>query len=218
LHSRYVSLTAAHRAIFSPFRRLKPQDTKMTDIIRDIVARASAAAFGGRLIQNNLRSMILEAMVAKALGSSWCWCSADWAPFDFEGPNGVRLEVKQSAAEQTWPTPKPSKAVYDIAARTGYYDGGSKWTASPGRNADLYIFARNETVGELANHCDPAQWRFYVVPTCDLPNTKTIGIAAIRTAPVTFDQLEQRVLLHAKRLPGTPRRTTAAGSDTSAAA
>src|SRR4051812_8456416 len=81
----------------------------------EIVAMASAAAFGTRLIQNNLRSVIVEAMVAKALGSAWRWASSDWAPYDFEGPNGVRLEVKQSAAQQTWSTPtsKPSKPLYD---------------------------------------------------------------------------------------------------------
>ena len=107
--------------------------------IDDIVEMASAAAFGRRLIQNNLRSIVVEAIVAKALGPAWRWCSADWAPYDFEGPGGLRLEVKQSAAQQTWSTStsKPSKPVYDIAAR-------------------------NEFVGEQADHRDPAQWCFYV--------------------------------------------------------
>jgi hypothetical protein len=164
----------------------------------EIVAMASAAAFGRRLIQNNLRSIIVEAMVAKALGSAWRWSSADWAPYDFEGPNGIQLEVKQSAAQQTWSTPtsKPSKPLYDIAARKGFFvqgPDGSVWTAKTGRNADVYVFARNDVVGEQADHRDPAQWRFYVVPACDLPTTKTIGIAAIRVAPVSFVQLEQEV-------------------------
>ncbi|MSP02849.1 MAG: hypothetical protein EXR07_17650 [Acetobacteraceae bacterium] len=133
-----------------------------TATMNEIVAMASAEAFGRRLIQNNLRSIIVEAMVAKALGSAWRWSSADWAPYDFEGPNGIRLEVKQSAAEQTWSTPtsKPSKPRYDIAERKGFFvqgPDGSAWTARTGRNADVYVFARNDIVGELADHCDPAQ-------------------------------------------------------------
>jgi hypothetical protein len=166
--------------------------------MNEIVAMASAAAFGRRLIQNNLRSVIVEAMVAKALGSAWRWSSADWAPYDFEGPKGIRLEVKQSAVQQTWSTPtsKPSKPLYDIAARKGFFlqgPDGTLWTARVGRNADVYIFAHNEVVGEMADHRDPAQWRFYVVSADDLPTTKTIGIAAIRAAPVSFVQLEQEV-------------------------
>jgi hypothetical protein len=136
----------------------------------EIVAMASAAAFSKRLIQNNLRSIIVEAVVAKALGSAWRWSSADWAPYDFEGPNGIRLEVKQSAAQQTWST--PIRPLYDIAARKGFFvqgPDGSAWTARAGRNADIYVFARNEVVGEQADHRDPAQWRFYVVPAHGRP-------------------------------------------------
>jgi hypothetical protein len=173
-------------------------DTTTSATMNEIVAMASAAAFGRRLIQNNLRSIIVEAMVAKALGSDWRWSSADWAPYDFEGPNGVRLEVKQSAAHQTWSTPtsKPSKPLYDVAPRKGFFVQGpddSAWTTKIGRNADVYIFARNDVVGEQADHRDPAQWRFYVVPAGDLPPTKTIGLAAIRVVPVRFLQLEQEV-------------------------
>jgi hypothetical protein len=166
--------------------------------VNEITAMAGDAAFGRRLIQNNLRSIVVEAMVAKALGSAWRWSSADWAPYDFEGPNGIRLEVKQSAAQQTWSTPasKPSKPLFDIAARKGFFaqgPAGSVWTARIGRNADIYVFARNDVVGDQADHRDPAQWRFYVVPAHDLPATKTVGIAVLRVVPVSFEQLEQEV-------------------------
>jgi hypothetical protein len=53
---------------------------------------------------------------------------------------GKRLEVKQSAARQTWAAPKrPRPPRYGIPERTGYYEDGVKWTALPQRGAGLRI-------------------------------------------------------------------------------
>lgn len=70
-----------------------------------IRARASEVAFGSTIIQNNLRALVVEAIVDYALKPSWRWCSQDWSGWDFEHESGVRLEVKQSAARQTWTAP-----------------------------------------------------------------------------------------------------------------
>ena len=61
------------------------------------------------------------------------------------------------------------------------------------RGFTMQHFARNEVVGEQADHRDTTQWRFHVVPARDLPATKTIGMTAIRVALVSFEQLEQEV-------------------------
>src|ERR1700709_941658 len=68
----------------------------------DIVEKASAAAFGQPLVANYLRSQIVEAMVAEALAPEWKWVSASWAGWDFQSEANDKLEVKQSAAKQTW--------------------------------------------------------------------------------------------------------------------
>jgi hypothetical protein len=144
-----------------------------------IRARASELAFGSPVIQNNLRALVVEVIVDEALGPGWRWCSGDWYGWDFVHQDGTRLEVKQSAARQTWAAPKsPMPPRFDIRQRAGFYDGAA-WYAQPGRHADIYVFACHSIVDDTADHRDPRQWSFYVVRTKSLPVGKTIGLAAV---------------------------------------
>jgi hypothetical protein len=142
----------------------------------DIAQIAAKAAFGSPLVMNTHRAVIVEAIVSTAL-PQWEWCSADWAAYDFRC-GSTRLEVKQTAAKQPWHSnsAKRSRPQWDVAARTGYYVG-SEWTAEPGRNADIYVLAMHSRFDDAADHRDPAQWTFFVVPAHDLPPAaKSIGI------------------------------------------
>jgi len=145
-----------------------------------VIAKVSQVAFGKPLVTNVLRGHLAEAIIALALEPEWNWCSADYAGWDFERSDGIRLEVKQSAAMQSWSTGKPSKAVFDVAARTGYWESGTEWIAKEGRPAHLYVFAHHGVYGNHADHRDPAQWEFYVVPTSALPDVKQISLSRIR--------------------------------------
>ena len=147
----------------------------------EIIASAIQATFGRPLVNNVLRSILSEAIVDAALGNEWEWCSGDWALCDFRHADGTRLEVKQSAARQNWhsETDKPSAALFDIAPRKLAWDG-KKWVPSTGRNAEIYVFAHHPIVGDKADHRDPAQWVFYVVPTTKLPETARISLAGVR--------------------------------------
>lgn len=58
-----------------------------------MIAKVCDAAFGKPLVTNVLRGQIVEAMVAIVLEPDWQWCGADYAPCDFERPDGWRLEV-----------------------------------------------------------------------------------------------------------------------------
>jgi hypothetical protein len=146
-----------------------------------IVQKASHSAFGKPLVTNILRAMLVEAIVDCALSPSWKWCSADYAGWDFEGHDGIRLEVKQSAARQSWTVfnGKPSKSSFDIAPRTGHWVGAD-WFPGAGRNAQIYIFAHHPVEDASADHRDPNQWVFYVVPTEGLPAQKTISLLAVQ--------------------------------------
>jgi len=148
--------------------------------IADVIAKVSQVAFGKPLVTNVLRGHVAEAIIALALEPEWNWCSADYAGWDFERADGFRLEVKQSAAMQSWSTGKPSKAVFDVAARTGYWESGTEWIGKAGRPAHLYVFAHHGVFGDHADHRDPAQWEFYVVPTSALPDVKQISLSRIR--------------------------------------
>ena len=159
--------------------------------IADVITKVSQVAFGKPLVTNVLRGHVAEAIIALALEPEWNWCSADYAGWDFERADGLRLEVKQSAAMQSWSTGKPSKAIFDIAARTGYWESGTEWIAKEGRPAHLYVFAHHGVYGDHADHRDPAQWEFYVVPTSALPDVKQISLSRIKliAAAVAIDDL-----------------------------
>ena len=147
----------------------------------DVRKIACEAAFGGTLVTNIFRGLLAEALVSACLGDSWTWRSEDWAPWDFDRLDGVRLEVKQSAALQTWnrDSGKLSACRFDIKPRKGCFFG-TDWHDHPGRHADIYIFAHHEVSDDSADHADPKQWRFFVVPERLLPMCETISLKQVR--------------------------------------
>ena len=161
--------------------------------VDEVVRKAAEVTFDSRLVTNVFRSVIVEAMVAAAL-PEWEWCSRDYASCDFRHPDSTRLEVKQSAARQTWFAGHASRASWDIRPRTGYW-GKKGWVARPGRYSHVYVLAHHPVVSRKADHRDPSQWRFHVIATSDLPITKSISEtgAASLVDPVTFEELASRV-------------------------
>ncbi|MBD8547781.1 hypothetical protein [Sphingomonas sp. CFBP 8760] len=149
--------------------------------VADVVARVSDAAFGRPLVTNVLRGHVVEAIVALALEPEWRWCAADYASWDFEHDAGVRLEVRQSALRQSWvqSSTSVSRPAFDIRARTGRTEAG-QWIAEPGRAANLYLFCYHDRTDDDADHRDPRQWSFFIVPAASLPDAGTIGLASLR--------------------------------------
>jgi hypothetical protein len=157
--------------------------------VDDIVRKATEVTFDKPLVTNVFRSVLVEAIVAAAL-PDWDWCSRDYASCDFRHRDSTRLEVKQSAARQTWFAGRATRASWDIRPRTGYW-GKNGWVARPGRYAHLYVLAHHPILNRKADHRDARQWRFYVVATSDLPKTNSIseaGAASLADA-VAFEDL-----------------------------
>ncbi|MCC2601607.1 hypothetical protein [Sphingopyxis yananensis] len=167
-----------------------------------MIAKVSQVAFGKPLVTNVLRGHVAEAIIALALEPEWSWCSADYAGWDFERPDGLRLEVKQSAAMQSWSTVKPSKPIFDVAMRTGHWQGGTEWIAQVGRPAHIYIFAHHGIYADHADHRDPWQWQFYVVATRDLPDVKQAALSTISrfSRPVPITDLADKVRATASQI------------------
>jgi len=163
-------------------RNARDRSARTNAVIQSVVAKL----LGNRLVVNHLRGSVVEAIVAQALSPDWHWCSEDWGGWDFERTDGLKLEVKQSAALQTWAgTGKPpSRASFDIAIRKGRYTGDAAWVDRVGRWADIYVFAHHALTDETADHRDPSQWTFYVTPTIALPTTSTIGLSAVQRLSV----------------------------------
>ncbi len=141
----------------------------------------SSRIFGGDIIQNNYRSEVVEEIISIALPKGWCHCAYDWASWDFEHQDGFHLEVKQSAAKQTWQAARKSSPRFDIAKRKGFWNG-SDWQESikEKRFANAYVFAWHSIIDESCNHFDVQQWEFFVVDERMLPDTKSIGLNVVR--------------------------------------
>jgi len=140
-------------------------------------------------MQNSLRGQWVEAMIAEILGDGWRHTGADWAAWDFERHDGLRLEVKQSAQHQSWGR-STGAPRFSIATAQGHYPDGKAYlpNASGARFAQIYIFAWHEGEDQRA----ASQWQFYVVKADRLPAAqKSIGLRAIQqlTPAVRADQL-----------------------------
>jgi hypothetical protein len=142
----------------------------------EINARLWKRLYGGKVIENQLRGALVEELCAVALGDDWNITSEDWAAYDLEGPDGTRIQVKQSAALQTWGVAKT--AQFSIARKTGRWEGAD-WINQPGHQADLYMLFWHPIKDETADHWDPDQWCVYVIPTDELPNQKSISLSQV---------------------------------------
>jgi hypothetical protein len=183
----------------------------MTSLHDQIIEWLVSEFYDQPIMSNLTRPHYVERMIALGLANGWKLVSANWSGWDIENSEGVRIEVKQSAARQVWTDlpsfqGKPTKGAFDIAPRTGYWaDDGSTWVKTDGRVADIYIFAWHPVFDKAtADQRDPAQWKFYVVPEQELPTgQKTIGLNTVtgKWRPVGFEMLPQRVSAVVSGLP-----------------
>lgn len=176
----------------------------MSGSLRQKVLSTIAGRYNRPIINNIHRAEYVEHLVAAVLGAEWFlpWTEGyDWAPWDLEHrPSGARMEIKQSAALQTWHTHEGIRTRsprFDIAPRTGYWTSDSVWIDASGRPAHIYVFAWHpETDPGLADHRAPEQWLFFPIPVARLPaSQKSIGLAGLRQfiEPVDFSALSATV-------------------------
>lgn len=183
--------------------------------MNEIALRLASRIFDQPLIENQYRSAFIEAMIEPYLAPhGWSYTGNGWGGFDFEHTDGRRLEIKQSAAHQTWSEPRNlrTSGAFDIAARTGYYyKNESKFAPTPGRCAQTYVFAWNPLYGRdpqsgelIPDHRNPEQWEFYVVPVSQLPSgRKTIALSKIKaiSKPVKLVKLSAAIETACAALP-----------------
>jgi hypothetical protein len=139
-------------------------------------------------MSNLTRPLYVERLVTHMLGSRWKFVGSEWSGWDIERNDGRCVEVKQSAARQKW-SDRPGREgketlpIFDIRERSGHYaDGGTRFVATRGRPAELYVFAWHPRYKpkESVDHRDPAQWEFYVLLASALPPTKSIALSTIK--------------------------------------
>lgn len=145
------------------------------------------------IMQNNLRGLWVELMVCELLGNDWEYAGSDWAAWDLERSDGLRIEVKQSARLQSWGA-STSSPRFSIAAAKGHYPDGKNYVPNQSgkRLADLYVFAWHDGSDQRS----AVEWQFYVIASDRLPaQQKSIGHKALRklNKPVRATELEREV-------------------------
>lgn len=157
-----------------------------------------------RVMNNVHRSEYAEAIVALALRDAGWMRMKPWDGWDCQHESGLRLEVKQSAAAQTWRNGENrTPPRFDIAPRKGFWGKEERWVSQPGRHADIYVFAWHGEPRKKADQRDPARWEFYVIAERALPGEqKTINLTALRNIaePCRVENLAATVEMHAAEL------------------
>lgn len=131
------------------------------------------------LVGNTSRGAVAEFLVARSLGMGAKDTRNDWQPFDLHVEGGPRIEVKSAAYVQSWPQKEYSRIVFGTAPKRPWNKEKNMIGPEPERQADMYVFALlAHRTGDLAGDketvdpMDVDQWKFYVVPTLDLPSSK----------------------------------------------
>ena len=151
------------------------------------------------LVSNATRGILTEYIVARAVGVPTTGVRDEWAAYDLETPDGIKLEVKSAAYIQSWWQRAFSPISFKIK-KTRSWNDETGYSGEPTRKADLYVFALlahkdHHTIDPL----DLDQWTFYVLPTAQLEERKgsqsSLSLSALTelTSPVPFDELRGAV-------------------------
>jgi len=149
------------------------------------------------LQQNNIRGILAEFIVAKALNIPLS-VRDTWDDYDLITPDGIKIEIKSGAYLQSWEQNELSKIVFTglcgqaLDAENGRRGGEAQF------RADIYIFAvQTAKKHDEFNQLDLAQWEFYMLPQKLLLNrgTKSMSLSALRklVKPVNFCGLSSSV-------------------------
>lgn len=160
----------------------------------DLIARITSRLFGQPILTNVVRGEVVEEMCVMALEPEWVHAGGDYGAWDLENPKtGLRIQVKQSAARQSWGI-SISAPTFSIAQKTGRYEG-AVWIAEASRNADIFVFGWHPLMDETADHRAVEQWQFFVVPESQLPPQKSIRLTVLKrlVEPCSWSDLRATV-------------------------
>lgn len=137
-------------------------------------------------LSNAQRGVLAEYIVAQAAGSTGKG-RVEWAAWDLERTDGLKIEVKSSGYLQTWSQQAPSLIKFDIAEKRGWNPEANAYAVEASRAADLYVFCVfNHQDRETANPLDLQQWFFLTCRTEWLTETfknqKSVSLSRLEAA------------------------------------
>jgi hypothetical protein len=153
------------------------------------------------LVSNATRGRLAEFITARALGTPISGVRNEWAAYDLETREGMKVEVKSYAYLQSWAQARPSSALFNVSKARAWDRESNRQAAVPTREAEVYVFALlGHQNKETLNPLDIDQWEFYVLPTRALNERKrsqhSITIKSLRTlgaGPIALEALSGRV-------------------------
>lgn len=117
------------------------------------------------LLNNTLRGVLAEFIVATAMGNDISQARQDWDAYDLLYENRWRVEVKSSARLQSWEQKSPSKVQFSIRP-TRAWSAEEGYSETVVRQSDVYVFCLFACeYRETANPLILDQWEFYILPT-----------------------------------------------------
>jgi hypothetical protein len=168
---------------------------------------------GSKIIENSLRGYWCEQMLAETLGPECKVISSGWHPWDLqigpdqaEFPERIRIQVKNSAARQTWHglDANTSRVTFDLPYRRipAYFARQFPETIceAEGFLCDIFALCYHPVWNiEEVDQTDPAQWLTYLLPS--RPEFGAITEAEYRQVKEGFDLNGKRSSL--QRRPNT---------------
>lgn len=164
------------------------------------------------LLDNTLRGVLAEFIVAKALGVDTESTGFGWGGYDVlftDGDKKCKIEVKSSAYAQSWNKEANSELSFRISKQAVFLSEKKRYGDEYKRKSEIYIFCiLKEKDKENANPLLLEQWDFYPVLTSDidekLGNQKTAKIRTVQrlcpNGPYSFTTLREAVLLLSKQI------------------
>jgi hypothetical protein len=148
------------------------------------------------ILSNATRGILAEFIVATATGINVSNAREEWAAYDLETPERIKLEIKSAAYLQTWFQRALSRISFSTRPAYHWDSGTNKFSETKSRHSDVYVFC-------LLHHCtkkdvDPLkldQWEFYVVATRQLDNKGSISLKVLQkmTGPVGYNDLREEI-------------------------
>ncbi len=148
------------------------------------------------LVGNTARGVLAEYIVARALGVSTDEEVRDeWAPFDLETPDRIKIEVKSAAYVQSWKQSRFSRVSFGTPKTRAWDSEGGNLRSEPRRQADVYVFALFAQREMPIDPLDLDQWKFYALSTQKLDDRKSLSLSALEklASPVPYHELADAV-------------------------
>lgn len=142
------------------------------------------------LLENNVRGIFGEWLVAKLLDIPLPDARSSWAEYDLKTPEGVTIEVKTSAYVQVWDQQQLSKIIFGNLRGRVWDQTTHLYGTEPTYNAHFYVFCvHTEKIKDVWDALDLSKWQFYLLPKAKLEslNCDSLSLAKLESVTAAMD-------------------------------